>query len=237
MAKDDIKLSVEEMEKAGVNFGHKASKLHPKMKQYVSGIKNNVQLFDLEKTAKELTKALTFISKIVSERPEGYPSIIFVGTKIQLKAIIKDAAETCGVPCVTERWLGGTFTNFETIQKRVTYFKDLEKKKETGELEKYTKKERLNFDKEIASLKVKFEGIRNMSKLPEAVFIFGLDKDMTCALEAKRKGIKIISIVDTNVNPDIVDYPIPANDDAISSVRYIIDKVKETIINSKTASK
>ena len=236
MAKD-IKLDVAEMEKAGVNFGHKVSKLHPKMKEYVSGIKNGVHIFDLEKTAKELKKALTFISKIVSERPEGYPAIVFVGTKIQLKAIVQAAAQECGIPYVTERWLGGTFTNFETIQKRVSYFKDLEKKKETGELEKYTKKERLNFDREIASLKIKFDGIRNMSKLPDAVFIFGLDKDVTCAREAKRKGIKIISIVDTNVNPDIVDYPIPANDDAISSVRYIIDRAKEIIVNSKVSSK
>jgi len=231
MAKEDIKLSIEEMEKAGVNFGHKVSKLHPKMKEYVSGVKNGVHIFDLEKTSKEFIKALTFLSKIISEGK----TIIFVGTKIQLRAIIQEAAETCGIPYVTERWLGGTFTNFETIQKRVNYFKDLEKKRETGELEKYTKKERLNFDREIASLKVKFDGIRNMSKLPEAVFIFGLDKDITCAREAIRKGIKIISIVDTNVNPDDVDYPIPANDDAISSVRYIIDKVKETILNSKQA--
>jgi len=231
MAKDDIKLSIEEMEKAGVNLGHKVSKLHPKMKQYVSGVKNNVHIFDLEKVSKELIKALTFISKIVSEGK----SIIFVGTKIQLKSIIQEVAEECGIPYVTERWLGGTFTNFETIQKRVNYFKDLEKKKETGELEKYTKKEQLNFTREIASLKTKFNGIRNMSKLPEAVFIFGLDKDLTCALEAKRKGIKIIAIVDTNVNPDIVDYPIPANDDAISSVRYIIEKVKEAILNSRNS--
>ena len=225
----NIGIDVEEMEKAGVNFGHKVSKLHPKMKQYVSGIKNNVHMFDLEKTSKELEKDLAFISKSISERPEGYPTIVFVGTKIQLKAIIQTAASECGVPYVTERWLGGTFTNFETIQKRVNYFKDLEKKRETGELEKYTKKERLDFDKEISSLKTKFEGVRNMSKLPDAVFIFGLDKDITCAREAKRKGIKIVSIVDTNVNPDIVDYPIPANDDAISAVRYIIEKVSDTI--------
>lgn len=227
-----VNLSVEEMEKAGVNLGHKVSKLHPKMKPYVSGIKNGVHNFDLEKTAKELTKALTFISKLVSEGK----SIIFVGTKIQLKAVIKEGADECGVPSVTERWLGGTFTNFETIQKRVSYYKDLEKKKETGELEKFTKRERLDFDREIAKLKIKFDGIRNMAKLPDAVIIFGLDKDIACAREAKRKGIKIISIVDTNVNPDISDYIIPANDDAISSVRYIMDSVKEVVLNSKQAA-
>jgi len=220
-----MKLSVEDMEAAGVSFGHKVSKLHPKMKPYVSGIKNNVNIFDLEKTIKELERSLAFISRIVSEGK----TIIFVGTKIQLRQIVQAAAEECGVPYVTERWLGGTFTNFETIQKRAGYFKDLERKKEAGELEKYTKKERLDFDKEIASLKVKFEGVKNMPKLPDAVFIFGLDKDITCAREAKRKGIKIVAIVDTNVNPEIADYFIPANDDAISSVRYIIEKVKETI--------
>jgi len=229
MAKNNTNISIEEMAEAGVNFGHKVAKLHPKMKPYVSGIKNNVHVFDLEKTAKELEKALAFISKLVSDGK----SIIFVGTKIQLKAIVEEAAKELGIPYVAERWLGGTFTNFETIQKRVNYFKDLEKKRETGGLEKYTKKERLDFDREIARLKVKFEGIRNMTKLPEAVFIFGLDKDITCAREAKKKGIKIIALVDTNVNPDIVDYPIPANDDAISSVRYIIEKTKEVILNSK----
>jgi small subunit ribosomal protein S2 len=119
----------------------------------------------------------------------------------------------------------------------VTYFKELETKKATGGLEKYTKKERLNFDKEIALLKNKFDGIKNMSKLPDAVVIFGLDKDITCAKEAKKKGIKIVALCDTNVNPDIADYAIPSNDDAISAVKYIAVKIKETILNSKVSPK
>lgn len=229
MAKNDFKLNIEEMEKAGVNLGHKASKLHPKMKSYVSGVKNGVHVLDLEKVKKEFEKALTFISKLVADGK----SIIFVGTKIQLKSLVQSAAEACSVPYVTERWLGGIFTNFETIRKRVEYFKDLEGKKESGELAKYTKKEQLIFNREINLLKVKFEGIRNLSKLPDAVLIFGLDRDITCAKEAKKKGIKIISIVDTNVNPDIIDYPIPANDDAILAVSYILDRVKECIIDSR----
>ena len=233
MAKGDIRLSVDEMASSGVQFGHKVSKLHPKMKTFVSGIKNNVHIFDLEKTAKEFEKALGFIAKLVSEGKV----IVFVGTKIQLKKIVQDSAEEIGVPYVTERWLGGTFTNFETIQKRVSYFKDLEKKKETGELEKYTKRERLDFDRELAILKTKFEGIRNMQKLPDAVLILGLDKDITCAREANRKGIKIVSVVDTNMNPDIVDYIIPANDDAISSVKYVLEKVKDCIINNRQIKK
>jgi len=231
MTAKDAKVSVDDMAKAGVNFGHRISKLHPKMKQYVLGIKNNVHNFDLEKTAKELEKALGFISKLVSEGK----TVLFVGTKIQLRNMVKSAAEDCEMPYVTERWLGGTFTNFETISKRVTYFKDLEKKKASGELDKYTKKERLNFDRELESLRIKFEGIKNMTKLPDAILIFGLDRDIISAREAKIKGIKIVAIVDTNVDPDIADYLIPANDDAISSVGYIIDKVKEVINNSKAS--
>jgi len=233
MAKGEIKISIDEMTEAGVNFGHKVSKLHPKMKQYVSGIKNNVHTFDLDKTALELQKALNYISRLVSEGKQ----IVFVGTKIQLKGIVKSAAEECGVPYVTERWLGGTFTNFETISKRVAYYKDLETKKQTGELEKYTKKERLMFDKELAILKTKFEGIKNMAKLPDAVFIFDLSKDDICAKEAIIKKIKIIGIADSNVNPEIADYAIPANDDAISSVNYILEKVTEVILNAKESSK
>lgn len=225
----NTKLNTEEMAKAGVHFGHKISKLHPKMKPYVVGIKNTVHVFDLEKTAKEFQKALDFIAKLMSEGK----SLIFVGTKVQLHQIVQSAAQECKIPYVTERWLGGTFTNFDTIKKRVDYFKDLEKKKATGELEKYTKKERLNFDREIALLKIKFDGIKNMEKLPEAVFIFGLDKEMTCAREARKRGIKIVALCDTNVDPDIADYPIPANDDAISAVQYIVEKTKETILNSK----
>jgi small subunit ribosomal protein S2 len=229
----DTKISVEEMTQAGVNFGHKVSKLHPKMRPFVSGIKNNVNTIDLEKTQKELEKALAYISRMTSEGK----AIVFVGTKVQLKGLIQKTAEDCGVSYVVERWLGGTFTNFETIQKRVNYFKDLEKKRESGELVKYTKKERADFDKEIAILKAKFEGIRNMNKLPEAVFIFGLDKDIACAREAKRKGIKIVALCDTNIDPTGIDYPIPANDDAISAVNYILEKVKETVLNSKASAK
>lgn len=225
----DIKISVEEMAAAGVNFGHRVSKLHPKMKSYVSGIKNNVNVFDLEKTAKDLSKALDFISKLVSEGK----TILFVGTKIQMKSLVKATAEECGLPYVCERWLGGTITNFETISKRVEYFKDLERKKTAGELEKYTKKERLNFDKELAGLKIKFEGIKNMTKLPDAIFLLDIKKDETCLREAKRKGIKVVALCDTNVDPTPVDYPIPANDDAISSVKYILEKVREAILNSK----
>ena len=230
MANDiKINLNIEEMQTAGVNFGHAISKLHPKMKQYVAGVKNTVHVFDLEKTAKEFENALKFIAGLAKEGK----IILFVGTKIQVREIVKNAAIACGMPYVADRWLGGTITNFDTISKRVQYFKDFERKKASGDLEKYTKKERLMFDRELETLKHKFDGIKDMSKLPDAVFIFDMKKDITCAREAKRKGIPIIGVVDTNIDPSMVDYIIPANDDAISSIKYILEKVQETILNSK----
>jgi|SRR3989338_8347760 len=222
-------LNTEEMAKAGVHFGHTASKLHPKMKSYVAGIKNNVHMIDLDKTAVEFDKALKFIENAVRDGRK----IIFVGTKIQAKDLVKKAAEECGVPYVVERWLGGTFTNFETLLKRVDYYKDLEDKKKRGDLEKYTKKERMQFDKELEILKTKFEGIKNMAKLPDIALIMDLRKDSTAAREARKKGITIVAVADTNIDPTTADYIIPGNDDAISSISYILEKVKETIISAK----
>ncbi len=229
MAETTAKLNVDDMAKAGVNFGHTVSKLHPKMKPFVAGVKSNVHMIDMEKSAKEFSHALEFIAKLIAESK----TILFVGTKIQAKTLTKQTAEEVGMPYVTERWLGGTFTNFETISKRVAHFKDLEAKKAKGEFEKYTKYERMILDEEITSLKTKFEGIKNMAKLPEAILILDLKKDIAVAREAKRKGIKIIGIVDTNIDPTLADYPIYANDDAVSSIAYILEKIKETILQTK----
>ena len=222
-------LSVEKMQEAGLHFGHRVSRLHPKMKQYVSGVKNNVHTMDLEKTVKEFEKALKFISKSASDGK----TILFVGTKIQVREFVKSTAEVCNMPYVTERWIGGILTNFETIKSRVEYYKELESKKASGGLEKYTKKERLMFDRELESLRKKFEGVKHLTKLPDVVLILDVKKDITCAKEARKKGIKIVGVVDTNIDPSFVDYPIPANDDSISSVSYILEKVKETIQNAR----
>lgn len=225
----NVKLSEEKMQEAGLNFGHSVSRLHPKMKPFVSGVKNNVHMIDMEKSAKEFERALKFITSLIAEGK----TILFVGTKIQVRALVKRTAEDCRMPYVVERWLGGSLTNFETISKRVQHFKDLESKKAHGDFEKYTKKERMGFDKELALLKTKFEGVKNMPKLPEAVLILDIKKDITCAREARRKGIKIIGVVDTNIDPTLADYIIPANDDAISSIKYILEKVQETILEAK----
>ena len=226
---NDLKLNTEKMIEAGLIFGHKKSKTHPKMKKYISGVKNDIHIFDIEKTSEKLKEALNFIYELVSNNK----TILFAGTKIQIKDILKDFANEVNCPYINERWCGGTFTNFEIVRKRIEYFKNLELKKEKGELEKYTKKEQMKLDKKIKELEKKFGGIKNLEKLPDAIFILDIKKDYTALLEAKKKGIPIIAIVDTNVNPDLVNYPIPANDDAISSIKYILDIVKEVILKAK----
>jgi small subunit ribosomal protein S2 len=228
--KNEFNINPEEMLRAGLHFGHQTSKTHPKMKPYIFGVRNTVHIFDLEKTAEKLKEALSFIQRMAAENK----ILLFVGTKIQIKNLIKEVAQEIGSPHVSERWLGGTITNFGVIKSRIEYFKDLERKKETGELEKYTKKERLEFDQELEKLRMKFEGIKGLSKVPDAIFVVDIKKESSAVKEAKDKEIKVIGICDTNVDPTLVDYPIPANDDAISSVKYILEKVKEVISKAKS---
>lgn len=222
-------LNMEEMAQAGLHFGHRTSRINPKMKPYIYGTRNSVHIIDLEKTVDKFSEALQFIKELISANK----NILFVGTKIQVKNLLKEVAEECDLPYVSERWLGGTFTNFEVLKKRIDYFKDLERKKKEGELEKYTKKERVDMDKEIMGLEIKFKGIKNMVELPEAIFVLDIKKDDLAVKEAILKKIKVIGIVDTNTDPTIIDFPIPANDDAINSVRYILNKVKEVILAAK----
>jgi small subunit ribosomal protein S2 len=227
--KNNFNIDNNEMMEAGVHLGHRVSKLHPKMKDYIFGVRNTTHIIDLEKTIVEFKKALNFIKELV----EKQETILLVGTKTPLRKLTKEIATDCNIPYVNERWLGGTFTNFKIILKRIKHFKELEIKKKEGELEKYTKKERNEFDKELAKLKLKFGGIKNLEKIPEAVFVCDIKKDILVVKEAIAKDIKVIAITDTNVDPSLIDYPIPANDDAITSVRYILEKVKQVILSSK----
>jgi len=227
--KKDFNLNLEEMEKAGLHFGHRTSRIHPKIKPYLASIKNNVNLFNLEKTVEKLKEALGFIKELVAEDKV----LLLVGTKIQVKNLVKETAIELGLPYVSERWLGGTFTNFDNLKKRIDYFKDLEKKKASGELEKYTKKERALFDQELRRLETKFGGIKELTKLPDAIFVLDMKKDELAVKEAKAKNIKVIGIADTNVDPTLADYVIPANDDALPGIKYILDRAKEVILKAK----
>ena len=220
---------VEEMIAAGVHLGHRASKLHPRMAPLVVGLRNTIHVIDLDVAAKYLDEALAFIAQLQKDGKQ----LILVCTKPPLRPLVRQVAEEIGLPYVSERWLGGTFTNFGVIRDRVKHYLDLQQKKDSGELEKYTKKEVIQFEKELADLKRKFGGIATMEKLPDAVFVCDIVHDKLVLREAKEKGIKTIGLIDTNADPLAVDYPIPANDDAITAVRYMLERVKEVILNAK----
>ncbi|MBU4351094.1 30S ribosomal protein S2 [Candidatus Parcubacteria bacterium] len=235
MSKSESQLNIDpkEMLETGMHFGHRTSAAHPKMKPFVFGTRNGVQIIDLEKTAEKLKEAIAFVQEVIKN--DG--KILFVGTKIQMKKIVEETAKGCNSAYVSERWLGGTFTNFETIKKRVAYLKSLQKQKQEGLLEKYTKKERAKFDREMAGLERRLGGIVNMEKIPEVIFVCDMKKDLLAIKEAKKKNVKIIGIADVNIDPGLADYPIPANDDAIKSVKYILDRIKEAILQTKPEPK
>jgi len=219
-------VEMEKLLKAGAHFGHSKSRKDPRMERYIFGVKRGINIIDLEKTQIELEKALNFIRKIVSEDKK----ILFVGTKKQAKLMIKSAAEETEMLHITERWLGGTFTNFEVIKKRAKYLKDSQEKLETGGFDKYTKLEKLKKTEELEKLERKMGGIKNMTELPGAVFISDIKTDEIALKEARSANIPVIAIVDTNVNPEKVNYPIPANDDAVSSIKLILEYIGGAII-------
>ena len=223
--KNKFNINTEKMIQAGLHFGHRTSRIHPKMMPFLSGVKNTVHIIDLEKTAEKLEEALKFIQGLISEKK----TLLLVGTKVQAKEMVKSFAIENSLPYINERWVGGTFTNFEIIKKRLAYFKDLEKKKKEGDLEKYTKKERIKIDHELRALEIKFGGIKELERLPDAIFVFDMKKDYLAVKEAKMKGIKVVGISDTNIDPTLADYPIPANDDAIPSIKYILEKLELAI--------
>ena len=227
--KEEFGLDVEEMAKAGLHFGHRISKTHPKMLPFIFGMRNTIHIIDLEKTKEKFIEALKFLREATLEKKV----ILFVGTKPQIRDLVKQTAIETQNPYVVYRWIGGTFTNFPEIKKRVDYLKELERKKEAGEFEKYTKKERMEIEEEIEKLERKFGGIKNLEKLPDIIFVCDMVKNKLAVDEAKRKGVKIVAISDTNADPSLADYPIPANDDAVSSVKYILEKIKEVILSAK----
>lgn len=222
---------MEEMLKAGLQFGHKKATSHPRMRPYILAVKNDVQIIDLEKTAELLEKALDAVREIMKKKG----IIILVGTSPASKRLVKETAELLSLPYVGERWLGGTLTNFSVISKRIGYFRDLLAKKESGELQKYTKKEQLQFDKEISRLSHKFLGLINLTKQPNAIFVFNAKKDGIAIKEAKKMKVSVIALADTDVDPKPIDYPIPANDDSVSVIKFISGKLLETVKEAREA--
>lgn len=222
-------ISLLEMLKSGVHFGHQKKRWHPQMKPYIYTMRGGVHIIDLEKTAEKLQAACDFVSSVISQGG----TILFVATKQQAKEIARKQAEATGMPYVVERWLGGTLTNFENISKLVQRLKELRTKKEKGELAKYTKREQLQFDEEIQSLGKVVGGIESMGRLPQALFIIDIKKEKTALSEARKKNIPVVGVVDTNSNPKLVDYPIPANDDASKSIAYLADAIAAAIVEGQ----
>ncbi len=217
----DIKKQIEEATEAGLYFGHSQAQTHPKMKPYIIMEKQGIHIIDVAKSIEKIEEAVAFIKKAKKEEK----SFLLVGTKVQIKDLTEKIAKECGIPYVSERWLGGTITNFQTIKKRTDYYKELKERN----LEKYTKKERLQFEKEKKDLEAKIGGIKEMERIPDVLIVLDMKKDFSAVKEAQKKGIIVIGIADTNVDPNLADYPIPANDDKTSSIEYILEKIKEAL--------
>jgi len=217
--------SLEDMLKTGVHFGHRTSRWNAKMDPYIYTTRNNVHIINLEKTRKMLEKALKFLQQI--KKKKGV--VVFVGTKVAAKEITRKTAEQCKAAYVNERWIGGTLTNFKVISERLKYFRDLEEKKKTGELKKYTKKEQHEFGIELQKLERQFGGIKKLIKTPDTLLVIDTNKEKLAVKEARMKGIPIVGLCDTNADPSIIDYPIPVNDDAISSLKLILETIVKVL--------
>jgi len=220
-----MEITMKDLLEAGCHFGHRTQKWNPKCKPYIFGERAGIHIIDLEQTAHALNKALGFIKEIVSEGAK----VLFVSTKSQTLGLIPEKAKACKMPYVCKRWLGGFLTNFPTIKQRIKHLKFLEEGRESGEWEKYTKKEALLLEKELIKLESIFGGVKTLSSLPKALFVLDPVRDHIAVKEARRLKIPVIALVDTNADPDLVDYPIPANDDAIKSLTLMLDLVSSVI--------
>lgn len=221
-----VEVDIKALLAAGVHFGHKTSRWHPKMAGYIHGKRAGSHIIDLVKTVEGLEKALPFIAETVKSGKQ----ILFVGTKRQAKDIVKAAAEEVKMPYVTERWMGGTLTNGKTINERIKHLKDLETRMASGELaNRFIKLEVQRFQEEIDALNLKYGGIKEMNGLPGALFIADVITEEIAIKEARRLAIPIVAMVDTNANPGLVDYVIPANDDALKAIQLIVGYVKAAV--------
>ncbi|MCL2869962.1 30S ribosomal protein S2 [Candidatus Saccharibacteria bacterium] len=227
-----VDVDIKKLLEAGVHFGHKTSRWHPKMAGYIHSKRDDSHIIDLTKTVEALNIALPFITKIVSN---GH-KVLFVGTKKQMRDIVKQAAESVDQPYVTQRWIGGTLTNSETINKQVKKLHNLEKRMQTGELEhRYSKLEVQRFGEEITDLNLKYGGIKDLTGRPGVLFVTSAVADNNAVKEARTLGIPVVALTDTNADPSLIDYVIPANDDAISGVKLILSYVVEAVKQGQTA--
>ena len=219
-------INMKQLLESGVHFGHQTRRWNPKMKSYIFGARNGIHIIDLQKTVRLFKLAYDFVAKIVSE---GYP-VLFVGTKKQARDSVIEESERCGMFNVVNRWLGGTLTNFQTIRKSIARLKELEAMKEDGSINRYKKKEILKMEKELFKLNRNLGGIKNMDELPGAVFVVDPKREKIAVREARKLGIPVIAIADSNCDPDDIDFIIPGNDDAIRAIRLICSKIADACV-------
>ncbi|MED4407363.1 30S ribosomal protein S2 [Bacillus licheniformis] len=222
-------ISMKQLLEAGVHFGHQTRRWNPKMKRYIFTERNGIYIIDLQKTVKKVEEAYNFTKNLAADGGK----ILFVGTKKQAQDSVKEEAERSGMYYVNQRWLGGTLTNFETIQKRIKRLKDIEKMQENGTFDVLPKKEVVQLKKELERLEKFLGGIKEMKELPDALFIIDPRKERIAVAEARKLNIPIIGIVDTNCDPDEIDVVIPANDDAIRAVKLLTSKMADAILEAK----
>ena len=222
-------VAMKQLLEAGVHFGHQTRRWDPRMAEYIFQARNGIHIIDLQKTSKKLDEAYNFIK----EQAEDGKTILFVGTKKQAQECVKEAAEKCGMYYVDQRWLGGMLTNFGTIQKRIQRLKDLEAMQEDGTFEVLPKKEVIILKKEMEKLEKNLGGIKDMKEMPGVMFIVDPKKERIAILEARKLNIPIVGLIDTNCNPEDVDYVIPGNDDAIRAVKLVTDVMANAVIEGK----
>ena len=229
-----VTVDIKDLFEAGVHFGHKTSRWHPKMAPYIHSKRQDSHIIDLTKTVEGLDVALPFLTKVVA----GGKQVLFVGTKKHTKDIVKSVAESLDQPYVTERWLGGILTNITTVGQQIKKLKDLEKRMASGDLEKrYNKLEVQRFQEDIDALNLKYGGIKDLNGKPGALFVIDVIGDMNAIKEAKTLGIPVVAVVDTNADPTLIDYVIPGNDDAIKGIQLLLDYAAAAIREGKGANK
>ncbi len=225
-------VSMRDLLEAGAHFGHQTRYWNPKMNEFIFGARNNIHIINLEQTVPALNEALEYIRDVAAKRNK----ILFVGTKRNASKVIKEQAERCGMPYVDKRWLGGMLTNYKTIRQSIRRLRDLEQQMADGTLGKLTKKEALSRQRTLEKLEKSLGGIKDMGGLPDVIFVVDVDHERIAITEANKLGVPVVGIVDTNSNPEGVDYVIPGNDDAIRSVRLFVTSVADAVIEGRSAA-
>ncbi len=218
-------INVKDMLEAGVHFGHNCARWNPKMRPYIYGRRNRIHIIDIKETVRGLLRASKYLQKIAAQNS----MILFVGTKRQASEPVAEAARACGMPFVSERWLGGMLTNFRTVRSRLKRLEELEALEQTGEINTYSKKRQSTLRRELKKVKRNLDGIRTLTRIPDAVVVIDPKNEKNCIHECRLLGVKIVSLIDTDSDPDMVDLPIPGNDDSIRSIRIVLNHISQSI--------